>query len=129
LFYSHFLTGVGTGGFANYAPTGIFYPHNIVLEAAAELGVLGMAVLVAFLFLGLRTAFRAWREATSHEDRIAGALILSILVAAVLNSLLSDAIESTDTLCLVVGLAYGLHVRIRSQSLESRSSPPNPARS
>jgi O-antigen ligase len=123
LFYSHFWTGVGTGGFARYAPPPVLYPHNIVLEAAAELGVLGMAVLVAFLFLSLRTSFRTWREATSHEDRIAAALILSILVATVLNSLLSDAIETTDTLCLVVGLAYGLHVRIRTQSLESGGTP------
>jgi hypothetical protein len=54
-------------------------------------------------------------------------LILSILVATVVNSLLSDAMEATDTLCLVVGLAYGLHVRIRARSLESRGSPPDPA--
>jgi O-antigen ligase len=127
LFYSHFWTGIGTGGFSRYEPV-YLYPHNIVLEAAAELGVLGMAVLVTFLFLALRTAFRVWREATSHEDRIAGALVLSILVATVLNSLLSDAIETTDTLCLVVGLAYGLHARARAQSLESRDSPPDPAR-
>jgi O-antigen ligase len=129
LFYSHFWTGVGTGGFANYAPTGIFYPHNIVLEVGAELGVLGVLALVAFLFLALRTAFRVWREATSHEERIAAALILSMLVATVLNSLLSDAMETTDTLCLVVGLAYGLHARARMRSLESRSVPiADPAR-
>jgi O-antigen ligase len=128
LFYSHFWTGVGTGGFSRYEPPPILYPHNIVLEAGAELGVLGMAVVVAFLYLSLRTAFRVWREASSHEDRIAGALILSVLVATVLNSLLSDAIETTDTLCLVAGLAYGLHARVRAQSLESRSSPPDPAR-
>jgi O-antigen ligase len=127
LFYSHFWTGVGTGGFPNYAPPGIFYPHNIVLEAAAELGVIGMAVAVAFLWISLRTAFRVWREASSHEDRIAAALILSMLVATVLNSLLSDSIETTDTLCLVAGLAYGLHARVRAQSLESRSRPPDPA--
>jgi O-antigen ligase len=129
LFYSHFLTGVGTGGFANYAPPPVVYPHNIVLEAGAELGVLGVVVLVAFLFLALRTSFRVWREATSHEERIAGALILSILVATVLNSLLSDAIETTDTLCLVVGLAYGLHARARLRSLEPPGSPiADPAR-
>jgi len=126
LFYSHFWTGVGTGGFANYAPPAIFYPHSIVLEAAAELGVLGVAVLFAFLLLALRTAFRTWREATTREDRIAAALILSILVATVLNSLLSDAMETTDTLCLVAGLAYGLHARVRAHPLESRSRPPDP---
>jgi O-antigen ligase len=127
VFYSHFLTGAGTGGFANYAPPGILYPHNIVLEAAAELGVLGMAVLVAFLLLALRTALHTWREATTREDRVAAALILSVLVATILNAMLSDAIETTDTLCLVVGLAYGLHVRIRVRSRESRGSPPVPA--
>jgi O-antigen ligase len=129
LFYSHFWTGVGTGGFSRYEPI-YLYPHNIVLEEAAELGVLGVILVVAFLLLALRTAFFVWREATSHEERIIGALILAMLVATVLNSLLSDAIETTDTLCLVVGLAYGLHARARARPLESPSSSPiaEPAR-
>jgi hypothetical protein len=38
-----------------------FYPHNIVLEAGAELVCSGGG-RVAFLYLSLRTAFRVWRK-------------------------------------------------------------------
>ncbi len=111
LFVQHFWSGIGTGGFANYAPDPVRYPHNIVLESAAELGVLGVSIVLVFLFLALRTAFGAWRLAPTHEERIAAALIASIVVATVVNAMLSDAIETTDALCLVVGLAYGLRAR------------------
>jgi O-antigen ligase len=112
LFFTHPWTGVGTGGFAHYEPDALRYPHDIVLEAGAELGVLGMTIVVAFLYLALRTAFTGWALAREREDKIMAALIASMLVAAVANALLSDALETTDTLLLVAGLAYGIRARL-----------------
>ena len=40
LFFSHPFAGVGTGGFATYQPV-YQYPHDIMLEAAAETGIVG----------------------------------------------------------------------------------------
>ncbi|HZQ16580.1 MAG TPA: O-antigen ligase family protein [Gaiellaceae bacterium] len=110
LFGSHFFTGVGTGGFSNYAASDN-YPHNILLEAGAELGVVGLTIVVLLLFVSLRTAFRAWSIAPDQRERILAALVASLLVAATVNSLLSGGIESTDEIFLVAGLAYGLVVR------------------
>lgn len=112
LFLAHPWTGVGTGGFARYEPAALQYPHDIVLEAAAELGLLGLAIVVTFLYLAVRTAFTGWAAAHEHEDRVMAALIASMLVAAVANAMLSDGLETTDTLLLVVGLAYGLRARV-----------------
>jgi O-antigen ligase len=56
-FVAHPLTGVGAGQFKNYAPEGRDEAwretHNVVLQVAAELGVLGLAV---FTFLLARAA-------------------------------------------------------------------------
>ena len=53
----HPLTGVGAGQFKNYNPTGRqeawLESHNVLLQVAAELGVLGLAT---FLFLVTRAA-------------------------------------------------------------------------
>ncbi|MGH3266593.1 MAG: O-antigen ligase family protein, partial [Trebonia sp.] len=40
-FDSHVWLGIGTGGFATLSPE--MYPHNLFLETAAELGVVGLA--------------------------------------------------------------------------------------
>jgi O-antigen ligase len=56
-FLAHPLTGVGAGQFRNYDPEGREQPwresHNVVLQVAAELGVLGVLV---FMFLVARGA-------------------------------------------------------------------------
>jgi O-antigen ligase len=56
-FVAHPLTGVGAGQFKNYAPEGRVEAwretHNVVLQVAAELGVVG---LLAFTFLLVRAA-------------------------------------------------------------------------
>lgn len=116
IFSSHPLNGVGTGGFAAYEP--IFrYPHNVVLEAAAELGVLGAVAMVVLLAAALRVAVRNWADAHLDADVTDAALVTSLLVAAVVNAMLSDAIETTDTLWLAIGLVYG--VRMRRAAMQS----------
>jgi O-antigen ligase len=49
-FQEHPLTGIGLGQFALLMP-GFTYPHNIVLQFAAELGILGVSLLVTVLFV------------------------------------------------------------------------------
>ena len=54
LFWSHPFLGVGIGGFA---ATGLdTYPHNLVFEIAAELGVLGILLVVPWVFFAVRGA-------------------------------------------------------------------------
>jgi O-antigen ligase len=73
-FVAHPLTGVGAGQFKNYAPEGRDEAwretHNVVLQVAAELGVLGLA---AFAFLLARAAMtgrqvrRLLKRAAKHS--------------------------------------------------------------
>ena len=115
IFFSHPFAGVGTGGFATYQPV-YEYPHDIILEAAAETGIVGALLIISFLYLALRTSFLNWSDSRTSEERISAALITALLVMSTVNALLSDAIESTSTLWFLVGLAYGLRGRLVSEA-------------
>ena len=60
-FLEYPVTGVGAGQFKNYNPQGrqtrFLETHNVLLQVAAETGILG---LLAFLFLIWRAALAAW---------------------------------------------------------------------
>jgi len=118
LFATHPLAGVGLGGFALYNPIEQF-PHNILLEAAAELGIVGLAVVAGVLVLAFATAIAAWRLTSESDDRFDAALVAALLVAATTNAMLSDAIESTGGLWLAIGLVYGVRARIDSRRTEA----------
>jgi O-antigen ligase len=79
LFQAHPFLGVGLGGFA---ATGLdTYPHNLVFELAAELGILGLAIVVPWLAIAVRGA--------------AGSpILMALVVATALFSLFSGSLAS-----------------------------------
>jgi len=79
LFQSHPFLGVGFGGFA---ASGLdTYPHNLVFEIAAELGLLGILLLVPWVAFAVRGA--------------AGSpILMALLVATAIFSLFSGSIAS-----------------------------------
>lgn len=124
-FVTHPLFGLGTGGFAQLEPI-YQYPHNIVLETAAELGIVGLALLLAFLVPTARPLLAAWRSATG-ADRAAAALIAALLASSVVNALLSDSLEASSGIWFAAGLAYGLAARLGSARSEAVSGDVAPA--
>ena len=94
----HPVLGVGTGGFEKaYAEkiqgTGMALsnnPHNQFLLIAAQLGLVGL-VLLLYLF------FQQWRAAawlpTLFEQDMARGMLLTIMSGSLLNSLLLDHVE------------------------------------
>ena len=76
-FLDHPLTGLGAGQFVNYNPPGRLETwretHNVVLQVAAELGILGLAV---FFFLVFR-ALMAGRQARRLLPAATGAPVRS----------------------------------------------------
>jgi O-antigen ligase len=103
----HFLFGVGTGQFAEVAPTyglvstveeGTFeHAHNIPLTIAAELGLIGLAALLWFAVALVRLLTRAYRRA-SGLDR---GLVLAI-AAALLALGIQGMVDYTLRLNLIV---------------------------
>jgi O-antigen ligase len=87
------ILGLGLGGFAM---TGLDeYPHNLPLEVALELGLVGAVIMGAWILVGLRAA--------------AGSPILVALIAATATfSLFSGSLASNVELWMFTALAVGL---------------------
>jgi O-antigen ligase len=129
LFVDHPLFGIGTGGF--FAADGVnHYPHNLLVEVAAELGFVGLALLLAFLVSSGASLARAWRE-SSGEDRSGAAVVAALFAAALVNSLFSGDIQTNAGLWLAAGLGLGLTLRAggrRAAEADQADRPANRSR-
>lgn len=90
------VLGVGPGGFRQeYAAAGhnaeideqTPVAHNLFLEVAAELGVPGFALLVAFVAVGFVASERALRRVADRREAVAvQAALIAVLVASIFLS-------------------------------------------
>ncbi|HXF65262.1 MAG TPA: O-antigen ligase family protein [Burkholderiales bacterium] len=114
------LMGVGTGGFPKaYAEkaraaqiASARNPHNEYLHLAVQIGLPGLAALLALFYLHWRLAPRL---ATPLECHLARALVLAIAVGSLFNSLLLDHTE---------GLLYAWLTGVLFGGLQSPREPP-----
>jgi O-antigen ligase len=106
VFVEHPGMGVGTGGFAAIEPAEL-YPHNLFLEVGVELGLLGLAALVAALAIGIAAIGGAFRSATADDRALLG-LVIAMLVAALVNAMVSADIAGNADVWLALGLGIGL---------------------
>ena len=87
-FVTHPLEGLGTGGFAALdLPEN--YPHNLLLEIASELGVIGLVPLLLTLGVGFFTITGAIRRGPA-SDRGLTVLVAALLTSAFVNALVLD---------------------------------------
>jgi O-antigen ligase len=123
LFLEHPLLGVGTGGYAASAPTALF-PHNLFLEAAAELGILGLLLVVGIVVAGAARALRAAPPGAGTLRRSHGVVVGALIAAALTNALFSGDVTTNSGLWLALGLAVGL----AGQDARARAAtaPPHP---
>ncbi|MCX2952723.1 O-antigen ligase family protein [Lentzea sp. NEAU-D7] len=90
------VLGVGPGGFRQeYAAAGhnaeideqTPVAHNLFLEVAAELGVAGFALLIAFIAVGFVASERALRRVADRREAVAvQAALIAVLVASIFLS-------------------------------------------
>lgn len=101
-FLSHPWIGVGIAGFSksNDAISVFHYPHNIIVELAAETGIIGLGL---FFVLILGISYGIWCHVMTHGSVIAW-MILSIFIYAFLNALFCSTITSDRLLMLAFGL-------------------------
>jgi O-antigen ligase len=121
-FSAHPFFGLGTGGFATVNPENL-YPHNLLLEIASELGVVGLALIFGILVTGAVTILRNSRAALD-QDRARAALVVSLFVAAVTNAMFSGDLTTNGPVWLAIGLGVGMsQVRERIRRPEPAPSP------
>jgi O-antigen ligase len=112
LFTSHPLFGAGTGSFFGFDGLNQ-YPHNLFLEVAAELGLVGLVLLVVFLASSWFGVVRAARR-FGLPGRPEVALVASLFTAALVNAMFSGDITTNGGLWLAAGLVLGLRLRTAS---------------
>jgi O-antigen ligase len=108
-FAQHPLLGIGTGGFGAINPAEP-YPHNILLEVAAELGTVGLLLLIGVLASAAAALARAWR-ASGGRDRLDASVIITLFVVALVNALFSGAIADNREIWIWGGLGLGMSAR------------------
>jgi O-antigen ligase len=109
-FGAHTLFGVGTGGFAALDLES--YPHNILLEVAAELGIVGAVAFIAMASSVMRRLIVLWRK-THARLQLEVTLLIALFLSALVNAIFSGAIQDNSDLWLWSGLAIGVYVRQR----------------
>ncbi len=109
-FSRHPLVGVGWGGFAAISPSEL-YPHNLLLESAVELGVLGLASVVGIIGGMIGRMVAAWRAALGTE-KLEFALLISLLMTSIVNALISGAIQDNSEVWLWGGLGIAASTRL-----------------
>lgn len=111
----HALVGVGPGLYDTLNPVpgrGVYYAHNIFLDAGVEIGLLGLVALVLLFALALRTAWR--RGAT---------LALAMLTAYVVANLFDDLLYFPRN-----GLLLAVAVALLAAPSRSDGGSPTPHR-
>lgn len=116
-FAQHPLFGIGTGGFGALNPTEP-YPHNILLEVAVELGIVGALLIVGIVVGAAARLVAVWRAAEGR-DRLDAAVIITLFITALVNALFSGAIEDNREIWVWGGLGLGMSARLAATRLRS----------
>jgi O-antigen ligase len=94
------IWGVGTGGFAIAVTGSAFireYPHNIVLELGAEIGLVGVLVFIAMMYMAFRIGLAIVRN-SSGLMRVTIRYLLVSVYFALLNAMVSGDINDNRIL-------------------------------
>lgn len=106
------LGGIGPGGFSAIQIAEL-YPHNLFLEVAVELGLVGLLLTLALLGDAGWRLLRTW-SAANGEARLLSSLIIALFVTALVNSLFSGALPTNEEVWLWAGVAIGLDAQRRA---------------
>ncbi|NPV14195.1 O-antigen ligase family protein [candidate division WOR-3 bacterium] len=112
MFREHPFTGVGIGGFDQefnlYESERGDYPHNLFLEVAAELGLLGLLLITLLLFIPIRHLITG----LAHGNRPITLLIFALTVYFLVNALFSGDLNDNRLLFTALGLCLALPVLV-----------------
>lgn len=114
LFYDSPIIGQGYGGYSQL--TGEPYPHNMFLEFASQMGLLGLALLSVWLLALTTTVLQIYRVRPS-----AGATLAALCFTAFVQMQLSFAFYMGRPLMLFAALAAGSLAALSHQHFFSQS--------
>jgi O-antigen ligase len=110
MFTSHPILGAGMGSFNDVRPD-LGYPHNLFLEIAAEFGLVGLGLLLAYLCVLIARADLVRKKL----DPLMGSVLLAFLAAALVHQQLSFAFIMARPLFLLTGMTAAFASQVLSQ--------------
>lgn len=135
-FANHPLLGIGTGSFATADREQLCpgpacsarYPHNMILEAAAELGVVGGLLVIAILFVSVRLLLQGWRSGGLRGEYTP--ILFALFVASAVDAMVTNDLTGHPSVWLMPGIALGLAMfekrRGDARDEKTVSDPPEP---
>lgn len=116
-FFEHPISGVGVGGFSVYFSGKDLrkYPHNIILEIASELGIIGISSFLALFFFTLFLIKKLKRNLRWKEEYLLVVATLAIFLFTFLNSFISGDINDNRIFFAFLGTAWSLNNLIKNK--------------
>jgi O-antigen ligase len=110
MFCEHPLTGVGIGGYnteLGYPDTerGV-YPHNILLELAAEMGIGAVLLFIALVTLAFRGLMAALRRQRGPEPLAATMLLIAATAYLLANAMFSGDLNDNRMCFALLGACF-----------------------
>lgn len=99
-FKEHLIFGVGMGNSAG----GVGYPHNAIIEVAAELGLVGLAIFLLMCFASLIKAVKCIKRAKNSRDSWLMRVSFSLFVFSFVESMFSSHMGGDTAFYGSVGL-------------------------
>lgn len=125
----YFFTGLGIGGFSLYyhgldEKGGMYlYPHDILLELGAEIGIFGLIAGVLLFYWSFDRAYSLVKRATGDNYYMA-VTILSLFIFTLFNALKSGDINDHKLLYAIIGAIFALDRKSRQIGVTAMNSSP-----
>jgi O-antigen ligase len=129
VFLKNPLAGVGTGGWRAYysgpdQKDVNVYPHNIVLELAAENGLVGLIPFLVMIATSFWAAIHLYRRSSADSETMVWSLwALSLFMVSFANAMISGDIYRNDFLWVSAGIVGALDAIEREQETKSGVRP------
>jgi O-antigen ligase len=94
------IIGAGTGNSNNKSG----FPHNIVLEVAAEFGVLGILIFILLVYLTVRKAVVFLRDKQLSNSHMLMRLLLVLFIYFLTHAMFSGHLANQSRLYIIMGL-------------------------
>lgn len=111
---------MGRGASGYEYEVGFEYPHNALVEVAAEQGVIGLALLIALI----ATAFASARRASAGRNSPEAILAVGLLIVLVSDAMVSQTFTQFRELWFAMGLALAVPlIGVREPRAETAGRP------
>ncbi len=113
-FFRSPIFGIGTGSFFLDNPIlPLIYPHNLILELASENGIVGLILIVTFLYLPIKYSIsniKYFGKVQLERYQQLSIIIFCIYIYSLWNSMFSGDIALNSMVWFSAGLVYVLNI-------------------